>query len=129
MADIKCYLISRFTRDYVHMHTCTVYFYIVDIESQLTPAELQRISNEIADIWKEVGMELGLKLHKLNSIELNHPNYNTKASLNMLLHWRDVNLNASRRVLKQAIKKCQTNGGTNIVECYLYYLLLMLSDS
>ena len=94
-------------------------YYIVDIESQVTPPELRRISNDIADIWKEVGLELGLKQQKLNSIELDHPNHNTKASLDMLLHWRNVNINASRRVLKQAIKKCQTNRGTNIVECYL----------
>ena len=93
-------------------------FYIfADIESQPTPAELRRISNAIADIWKKVGLELGLRPQKLNSIELNHPNHNTKASLDMLLHWRGAKIHTSRRVLKQAIKKYQTNKGTNI---YIY---------
>ena len=101
------------------MYIHTEYIYIADIESKPTPAELRRISNDIADSWEQIGLELGLQQHRLDSIDLNYPNHNTKASLKMLLHWRDVKRDASRRVLKQAIKKCQTNEGTNIVECYL----------
>ena len=76
-------------------------------ESELTLVELRRISDEIADIWFEVGLELGLDQYKLNAIKLDHPNDNAKASLYMLLRWKDTNRQVSRSVLNQAIEKCR----------------------
>ena len=80
-----------------------------------TTIEFGRISGEITEIWKRVGLELGLKPHKLNTIELEHVNSKRNASLDMLFTWRDANINVSRRVLNQAteraMKRCQANGG------------------
>ena len=78
----------------------------------MTPKELRKISVEIADIWKEVGLELGLPPYKLDTIKLNHPNENEKASLDMLLKWREVNKNVSREELNKAIKECRAKRGT-----------------
>ena len=82
-----------------------------DFESELTPVELRKISDQIADIWKEVGLELGLDPRKLNTIKLDHPNNNAKASLYMLLRWKDMNEKTSRNVLYQAIESCRANRG------------------
>ena len=85
--------------------------YFADL-NQLTPKELRKISVEIADIWKEVGLELDLPPYKLDTIKLNHPNENEKASLDMLLKWREVNKNVSRKELNKAIKECRAKRGT-----------------
>ena len=77
----------------------------------MNSVELQKKSNDIADIWKKVGLELGLSPEKLNFIELNHPNHNAKASLDMLQHWQKVNTNASQEMLTQAIKECRDYEG------------------
>ena len=91
------------------MYVCSYihkYVYVADIESPPTPSEIRKTSNQIADIWKEVGLELGLSPQKLDTIELDHPNHNAKASLDMLFTWRKENINASRDILNQAIKEC-----------------------
>ena len=83
----------------------------IDLDLPPQPIELGRISIKIADIWKRVGLELGLQPYQLNTIELNHPNHNENASLDMLLKWSDANKNATRRTLNQVIELCQNIGG------------------
>ena len=88
---------------------CTLY---IDLEVPLTSDELRAISDEIADIWKGVGLELGLSPLKLDTIEqLCNLNHEVNPSLDMLLKWKEANKNVSRRKLNQAIEECQDNGG------------------
>ena len=82
--------------------------YFADLDP-LTLKELQKVSVEIADIWYEVGLELDLPPYKLRTIKLDHPNENAKASLDMLLKWRDRNKGVSREVLNKAIAECRGN--------------------
>ena len=42
---------------------------LVNVADFLAPNELWKISDEIADIWFEVGLELGLDPCKLNTIK------------------------------------------------------------
>ena len=95
----------------VCMYVCTYkhkYICVADSASPLTPNEIWKISNQIADIWKEIGLELGLNPQTLDTIELDHPNHNAKASLDMLFTWRKENIIASRSILNQVIKKYRT---------------------
>ena len=82
----------------------------------LPPKELRKVSVEIADIWKEVGLELDFPPHKLDTIKLNHPNENEKASLDMLLKWREENKNVSREVLNKAIAECRAKRGIGLLD-------------
>ena len=86
--------------------------YFADLDP-LTPKELRKVSVEIAYIWYEVGLELGLPPHKLDTIKLDHPNENAKASLDMLLKWRDGNRSVSREVLNKAILECRAERGNS----------------
>ena len=58
---------------------------------------------------------MGLSPGKLNSIELDHPNHNAKASLEMLQHWQEVNIDASQEMLTQAINECRDYEGINLL--------------
>ena len=71
--------------------------------------ELLKISYEIGDIWKEVGLKLKLERNRLNTIELNNLCHNEKAALDMLFAWKAANDNVSLGVLNEAIKWCRTN--------------------
>ena len=87
-----------------------IYFYCVDLESPLTFDELRAASDKIADIWRDVGLELGLSPLKLDTIEqLHNLNHKVNPSLDMLLKWKEANENVSRRKLNQAIKECRGN--------------------
>ena len=99
-----------------------MYVYYADLDSPPTSIELGRISDEIADIWKRVGLELDLKLHKLNAIELNHPHFNKNASREMLFTWINAKINVSRRVLNKAIEYCRTNRGNTYSPFYNNYV-------
>ena len=88
---------------------CALY---VVVEIPLTSDELRAISDEIADIWKDVGLELGLSPLKLDTIEqLRNLNHEVNPSLDMLLKWKEANKNVSRRKLNQAIEECRGNRG------------------
>ena len=80
-------------------------------ESVITSAELQNISDKIADIWTEVGLELGLKLYKLNVINVENP---ANAPYIMLNKWKETNRKASISVLNKAIEKCRAKKGTGL---------------
>ena len=84
---------------------------VIDPERPPKSVELRRMSNQISDIWKEVGLELSLEKHELDTIELNHPHHNEKASLDMLFKWKSVNDRASLKTLNQAIIQCRTGKG------------------
>ena len=86
--------------------------YFADLESQVTDQQLRKISVEIGDIWYQVGLELGLRSYVLNTIKLDNPSENAKASLKMLFKWKEVNENASREILNKAIKECRAKKGT-----------------
>ena len=86
--------------------------YFADLKSQVTDRQLRKISVEIGDIWYEVGLELGLPPHVLDTIRLDYPSENAKASLKMLQKWKEVNENASRKILNKAIKECRAKKGT-----------------
>ena len=92
----------------------TSYCIVVDFKSPPSPKELGRIAAGIADIWKRVGLELGFFPQKLKAIEQNHPGDNDMASLDMLMAWREININVGRSVLYQAIEYCRANRGTCI---------------
>ena len=78
----------------------------------MTPQELRKISVEIGDIWYEVGLELDILPHELDTISHNNPSRNEKASLDMLIKWRSANENISQGMLNKAIRKCRAKGGT-----------------
>jgi len=87
--------------------------YVADLDGQPDTKELRKICDENADIWKRVGLELGLKPHELKIIELNNPKSQVHACLDMLEKWKSKNTssNASRRILHHAIKCCRANKG------------------
>ena len=86
---------------------CTLY---VDLEIPLTSDELRAFSDKITDIWRDVGLELGLSPLKLDTIEqLHNLNHEVNPSLDMLLKWKETSKNVSRRKLNQAIEECQGN--------------------
>ena len=86
----------------------------VDPELPLKDYELQRYTDKIVDIWKRVGLKLGLKLSTLNAIELSNPE---SAASEMLIKWKEMKNNPPRKVLHQAIDNCraETNEGMYIV--------------
>ena len=92
---------------------------VTDPELPPKSIELGRIANEISDIWKEVGLELGLEKYKLDTIELNNPHHNEKSSLDMLFKWKSVNTKSSRKILSQAIKLCRVRVAAEGM--YLFY--------
>ena len=77
-----------------------------------------KVSGEISDIWEEVGLELGLPPHKLATIKHDNSGENAKASLDMLLKWREGRKSVSREELNRAIEKCRAKRGS-----YLFYEL------
>lgn len=72
---------------------------------------MRKASGGITDIWEEVGLELGLLPHKLATIKLDNPGENAKASLDMLLKWRERNKNATQEELQRAIEVCRAKRG------------------
>ena len=74
-----------------------------------------RIAERIGGIWKRVGLELGLPLYKLNTIEADNPGRNFMAAVAMLSTWKDINENFSRSKLKEAINSAQTSKGMYLV--------------
>ena len=78
---------------------------------------MSRFADEIADIWFHVGLELDLKKFKLRTIELNRPNNNERAALDMLMKWKQEKNNPPRRVLLQAIEKCSSQAKRGIYLC------------
>ena len=106
-----------------------MYYYVaVDLERPVNPKELTRIADGIADIWKRVGLELGLSPQKLNTIERNHHGNNGDASLDMLLKWREINIKVARSVLHQAIDYCRANRGTHLLIYDLNFVVVGLSN-
>ena len=99
-------------------------WYIVVDPKLLNDRELLRYANDIADIWFQVGLELNLNSSDLKAIEIDYPNRNKKAALEMLMKWKQAKNNPSQRVLQQAIKNCQTQttkGMYNIIVFCIYY--------
>ena len=86
------------------------------------PVELERISCDIGDIWKRVGVHLGLKLYKLNTIESDNPKSNANAAWTMLQQWSQLNKNVSRNVLYQAIECCRNKKGMYVTTYYKLYM-------
>ena len=87
------------------MHYTEFYIriYVIDLDEPPTDKELARMHAEIAYLWKNIGMCLDLKAYKLKAIEKDYPNSCEDACLEMLLTWKELNFNVSRRVLYQAI--------------------------
>ena len=92
-------------------HTATHVLVVVDPDLIPEETELCRIADEIKDIWKEVGIKLGLEERKLTKIAINNPGRDVMAAKDMLLTWNCINKKVSRRMLYQAIKWCRTNKG------------------
>lgn len=90
------------------------YCIIVDPELPLKDYELQRNADKIVDIWKMLGVVLGLKLSTLNDIELRNPNNNERAALQMLTKWKKVKNNPPQKVLHQAIEDCKAQGNKDV---------------
>ena len=82
----------------------------LDHDKPPTTKELGRISNEIAYMWKRVGVELGLEGYRLNIIEKDYPK-SVDACFHMLQKWTELNRDVSNRVLYQAIEYCKDNKG------------------
>ena len=87
----------------VHRHCI-----FIDLGLPLNDHELWSYGDEIAHIWKRVGLELGLRSSKLDTIDLDHPHQNKNAAIDMLKEWRESKNNPPRRVLYQAIENCET---------------------
>ena len=87
----------------VHRHCI-----FIDLEQPLNDRELRSYGDKIAYIWKRVGLELDLSSSTLDTIELDHPHHNKNAAIDMLKKWRETKNNPPRRVLHQAIEKCET---------------------
>ena len=66
---------------------------VVDLEQPLNDRELWKYGDKIAHIWKRVGLEIGLSSTTLDTIELNHPNHNENAALDMLKKWKEAKNN------------------------------------
>ena len=80
---------------------------VIDFDEPPTDKEIVRMHKSIAYMWKNIGVALDLKAHKLKAIEKDNPNSCENACLEMLLTWKELNFNVSRRVLHQAIVDCE----------------------
>ena len=88
---------------------------VTDLEPP-SDKELGRTSIKIAYMWKRVGTELGLEGYHLDAIESDNPKSCQTACQRMLLKWKELNNNVSRRTLSQAIEYCRANSkGKRIV--------------
>ena len=99
--------------------------YYITVGPELPPEdrELWRYAEKIVNIWKKVGLELGLTRSKLLVIEANNHDRNENAALDMLMKWKDVTKNPSQRVLHQAIENCraqQAISGMYLISCNYY---------
>ena len=77
---------------------------VADFDVPPTDVELLQISDQIGYMWKGVGIQLGLERYRLENIESNHSKCEA-ACLQMLLLWKQLNRNVSRRVLDEVICK------------------------
>ena len=84
-----------------------MHVFITDFDKSPSTIELGKISCKIAYMWKRVGVMLGLETCHLNAIQKNHPNSCEDACLDMLIKWKELNINVSLGVLNQAIEYCQ----------------------
>ena len=99
--------------------------YCTAVGPELPPEdrELWRYAEKIVNIWKKVGLELGLTRSKLLVIEANNHDRNENAALDMLMKWKDATKNPSQRVLHQAIENCraqQAISGMYLISCNYY---------
>ena len=60
-------------------------------------------------------MELGLKPHKLNIIEVDYSTDDAGAAFCMLNRWKETNRKVSRSILNQAIEKCRAKKGIGLL--------------
>ena len=58
-------------------------------------------------MWEKVGIFLRLKTPKLKAIAKDHTDSCEDACFEMLLSWKELDFNVSRRMLDQAIKDCK----------------------
>ena len=91
----------------------------IDLEVPLEDRDLRKCAYEIVDIWFQVGLALDLDSCKLKAIEVDYPNRNEKAAIEMLIQWKQAKNNPPRRVLHEAVKDCQTQArrGMYLMSC------------
>ena len=82
---------AKFLLCIIHNILIPLYCTVVDLDLPPEDIELGRIAKEIGDIWIEVGLELGLPLNELKTIEADNPGRNAMAALDMLSTWKDMN--------------------------------------
>ena len=104
-----------------YINTTVVLLY-TDPDLPLEDIELGRIAVTIAPIWQRVGLELGLPLYKLNTMEIDNPGRNVMAALTMLLTWKDLDKNVSRRTLYQAIDNCKAKSMFRMYQVLCFHI-------
>ena len=105
----------------MYINTTVVLLY-TDPDLPPEDIELGRIAVEIAHIWQRVGLELGLPLHKLKTMENDNPGRSVMAALTMLSTWKDLDENVSRRTLYQAIDNCKAKGMFRMYQMLCFHI-------